>query len=56
MAGSSGSRATQISRHDSETFHKDMYAYKDAVDQGVSPDMVTAKAAETALKEAEASA
>jgi hypothetical protein len=31
-----------------------MYAYKEAVNQGVQPDQITAKAAETALKEAEA--
>jgi len=35
-------------------FHKDMYAYKDAVDQGVNPDQVTAVAAEASLKQAEA--
>ena len=55
MAGSGGSRSVQVARENSDTFHKDMYAYKDAVDQGVDPEMVTAKAAETALKEAEAS-
>ena len=54
MARFGGSTATRISRHNSDTFHKDMYAYKDAVDQGTNPDQVTATAAETALKQAEA--
>ena len=54
MARFGGSESTRISRHNSKQFHKDMYAYKDAVDQGVDPEMVTAKAAETALKQAEA--
>ncbi len=54
VARVSGTEATKISRHNSDTFHRDMYAYKDAVDQGVSPDQITHKAAETALKEAEA--
>lgn len=51
--GHGGSEATRISRHNSKTFHKDMYAYKDAVDQGVDPEMITVKASEAALKEAE---
>jgi len=56
FTGHGGSEATKISRHDSKTFHADMYAYKDAVDQGADPDMVTVKASETALKEMEAKA
>ena len=52
--GHGGSDQTKISRHNSKTFHKDMYAYKDAVDQGVDPEMITVKASEKALKEAEA--
>ena len=55
MAGSGGSRSVQMARENSDTFHNDMYSYKAAVDQGVNPDQVTAKAAETALKKAEAS-
>jgi len=55
VAGFAGSTATKISRKNSKQFHKDMYAYKGAVDQGVSPDQVTAKAAEAALRQAEAS-
>jgi len=55
VAGFAGSTATKQSRTNSKQFHKDMYAYKDAVDQGVSPDQVTAKAAEASLKQAEAS-
>jgi hypothetical protein len=55
LARFGGSEATKLSRHDSKKFHKDMYAYKSAVEQGTNPDMVTAKAAESALKEAEAS-
>ncbi len=54
MAGFGGSEATGISRKNSEQFHKDMYAYKDAHDQGVVPDQVTQVAAEAALKQAEA--
>ena len=54
FTGHGGSEATKISRHDSKTFHADMYAYKSAVDQGADPDMVTVKASETALKEMEA--
>ena len=54
VTGFGGSESTKISRHDSKTFHSDMYAYKSAVDQGVDPEMVTVKASETALKEAEA--
>ncbi len=54
IAGFSGSTATKISRHNSEQFHKDMYAYKDAYDQGVRPDQCTQVAAEAALKQAEA--
>ena len=54
ISGFAGSDATKISRHNSKTFHKDMYAYKSAVDQGADPDMVTVKASETALKEMEA--
>ena len=56
FTGHGGSDQTKISRHDSKTFHADMYAYKDAVDQGVDPEMITVKASETALKEAEAKA
>ena len=52
--GHGSSAATKISRHDSETFHADMYAYERAVKQGVDPDQITVKASETALKEAEA--
>ena len=54
MAGFGGSTVTKISRSDSVRFHKDMYAYKDAVDQGVDPEMITVKASEDALKAAEA--
>ena len=54
FSGHGGSDSTKISRKNSETFHKDMYAYSDAVKQGVDPEMVTAKASEKALKEAEA--
>ena len=54
MARIGGSNATKISRQNSDTFHKDMYAFKDAYDQGVRPEQVTVKAAETALKAAEA--
>lgn len=54
FTGSAGSDATKISRHNSKQFHKDMYAFKDAVDQGVKPDQVTKVAAEVALKTAEA--
>ena len=54
--GHGGSARTKISRQDSKTFHRDMYAFEDAVKQGVTPDMVTHKASETALKEAEAKA
>lgn len=53
VAGFGGSDKQKISRHDSKQFHKDMYAYKEAHDQGVSPDQVTAKAAESALRIAE---
>ena len=56
VAGFAGSTATKISRKNYTQFHKDMYKFKDAVDQGVKPEMVTAKAAETALKKAEAAA
>ena len=54
FTGFGGSASTKISRKNSKTFHADMYAYKDAVDQGVDPEMITVKASETALKEAEA--
>ncbi len=54
FTGYGGSDQTKISRHNSKQFHKDMYAYKDAVDQGVDPEMVTAVASEKALKQAEA--
>ena len=54
FTGHGGTASTKISRQDSKTFHADMYAYKDAVDQGVDPEMITVKASETALKEAEA--
>ena len=54
IAGVGGSEATRISRHNSEQFHKDMYSYKNAYDQGVNPDQCTAVAAEAALKQAEA--
>jgi hypothetical protein len=54
VAGFSGSTVTRIARANSQKFHKDMYAFEDAVKQGVTPDMVTAEASETALKEAEA--
>ena len=55
VAGFAGSTATKRSRANSNQFHKDMYAFKDAADQGVKPDQVTAVAAEAALKQAEAS-
>ena len=54
VAGFAGSTATKVSRLNSDNFHRDMYAYKDAVDQGVRPEQVTKKAAEVALKVAEA--
>jgi len=54
VAGFAGSTVTKERRQHSRKFHKDMYAYKDAVDQGVSPEQVTAKAATVALKAAEA--
>ena len=54
ISGFGGSEDTDISRHNFKQFHKDMYAYKDAVDQGMNPDQVTAVAAEKSLKKAEA--
>lgn len=54
LVGSGGSTTTKQSRVNSNQFHRDMYAYKDAVEQGVQPEMVTAVASEQALKEAEA--
>jgi len=54
VAGFAGSTATKISRRNHNQFNKDMNAYKAARDQGVKPDQITAKAAETALKAAEA--
>ena len=53
VVGFGGSDKQKISRHDSQQFHKDMYAFKDAHDQGANPDMVTASAAESALRIAE---
>ena len=54
VAGFAGSTVTKVARQNSVKFHKDMYAYKDAVDQGVSPEQVTVTAAESALRTAEA--
>ncbi len=54
MARFGGSDATKQSRLNSDNFHRDMYAFKDAYDQGVRPDQCTQVAAEAALKEAEA--
>ena len=54
VAGFAGSTVTKAARQNSEKFHKDMYAYKDAVDQGVKPEQITVQAAESALKTAEA--
>lgn len=54
VSGFGGSDATKISRHNFAQFHRDMYAYKSAVDQGVNPDQITVKAAEASLKKAEA--
>ena len=56
VAGFAGSAVTKIARKNYKQFHKDMYKFKDAVDQGVKPEQVTAKAAEIALKRAEAAA
>ena len=53
IVGFGGSDAQKLSRYDSKVFHKDMYAYKAAVEQGADPEMVTAKAAESALRQAE---
>ena len=54
VAGFAGDTVTRNSRANSKQFHKDMYAYRDAVKQGVNPEQVTAVAAEAALKQAEA--
>ncbi len=56
VAGFAGSTVTKQARANSDTFHKDMYAYKDAVDQGVEPDTISVKSAELALQHAEATA
>lgn len=53
VAGFAGSTTTKQSRLNSENFHRDMYAFEDAVKQGVKPEQVTKKASETALKAAE---
>ena len=54
VAGFAGSTVVKQRRAYSKQFHKDMYAFEDAVKQGVTPDQVTAKASEAALKEQEA--
>ncbi|KKK76604.1 hypothetical protein LCGC14_2861960 [marine sediment metagenome] len=56
VARVAGSEATKLSRENSNQFHKDMDAYKNAVDQGVEPEMVTVKAANAALRAAEVKA
>ncbi|KKM19619.1 hypothetical protein LCGC14_1653780 [marine sediment metagenome] len=54
VARFAGDTVTRNSRANSKQFHKDMDSYREAVRQGVSPDQVTAVAAEAALKAAEA--
>lgn len=53
LTGIGGSRAARAGREQSDTFHRDMYAYEAAVKQGVSPDQVTKVASDAALRQAE---